>query len=277
MKVTRTIFVAVLSMSLTTSSDSSGADRDLKDVLDFAARPRLLDTHLTRFGPSSARTVVKDSGGARIRLTGDKKSVGQTGMYSYFSLAGDFEVSVTYNLVQLQSPQGGYGASVGVVLDAEGTVGAVTLARGYHPTDGQGYWLSRSVPANGETKYSRQFFPSTSKHGRLALHRKGNTVMGMVADLPSEPLRELTTTPFTAGTVRQFRLYADNGGSPTVVDGRLTNLFVKAEEITGGIPEMESAGGWWRTAVGVIAAVGVALGGLVWFRRRKHKKCKIQS
>lgn len=95
----------------------------------------------------------------------------------------------------------------------------------------------------------------------------------LAADAPGDPLRELKTVPFTAGTVRSLRLAGDAGNSPTTLDVRVTELVVRAEELTGGIPEMEIRAGWGRTVAGVVAAALVLVGvALAWRRRRKRRR-----
>lgn len=249
------------------------ADPVLKDVLDFTARPRLLDTHFARFGTTPNRTVSKEPGGVRVRLPAAGKGASQSGVYSYFALAGDLEVTGTFESVSVPTPSGGYGASASVILDAEGTVGSVALNRGLHPAEGSAFWVTRTTPDGEAKKYDTWFFPAAGRRGRFAIRRQKDAVTFLAADAPGDPLRELKTVPFTAGTVRSLRLAGDAGNSPTTLDVRVTELVVRAEELTGGIPEMEIRAGWGRTVAGVVAAALVLVGvALAWRRRRKRRR-----
>jgi hypothetical protein len=70
--------------------------------------------------------------------------------------------------------------------------------------------------------------------------------------------------------VRALRLFADAGGSPTAVDVRVRRLEVRAEEIAGGVPQLEGASSvvWWPWVV--CAAVG-GLALWLWRTRRREK------
>src|SRR4051812_5635044 len=102
-------------------------------ALDAGADVRLLDSHFARYGYVPARTVVRDTHGVRIRLPSGVPNIGQTGLYSYFSVAGDFEFSATYELIDLPAPRGGYGVSCGIAVDTQGPGGSVAVARGQPP------------------------------------------------------------------------------------------------------------------------------------------------
>src|SRR5262245_36903256 len=97
------------------------------DVVDCAADVRLFDSHFARYGYQPTRTIAKEPKGVRIRLPARAVNVVQTGLYSYFSLAGDFEVTADYELIDLPPPQGGYGVSCGIGVDTLGPGGMVAL------------------------------------------------------------------------------------------------------------------------------------------------------
>lgn len=251
---------------LTAVLAAPAAAGEMKASLDVAAKPRLLDTHFARYGPTALRTVGKCPGGVRLSLPASVKQNGQTGLYSYFAAAGDFELAATFELVNLPAPQGGHGASVGLAVDAEATAdGGVAVQRGHHPDQGACYWVTRVRAGANGPEYDTTFHPTNAKKGRLVLRQEKGEVVWLVADTPYDPLRELARLPFTMGTVRPLRVFADAGGSPTPVDVRVTALAVRAEELAGGIPEIGREGsGWW---LGLIVA-GLLLASVVWWRRR---------
>jgi hypothetical protein len=109
---------------------ASAGPGDPVTAVDCAANPRLLDSHFARYGYLPGRSIVRDNLGLRIWLPTATAGVGQTGLYSFFAMAGDFEFSATYQVLELPPPQGGYGASFGIVVDTQGRGGSVTLARG---------------------------------------------------------------------------------------------------------------------------------------------------
>jgi hypothetical protein len=238
--------------------------------LDFAGDFRLFDTHFARYGPGAAKSLGRESLGARFRLPAAAKK-DQVGWYSYFALAGDFEVAADYSWISVSSPTAGYGVTCGVAVDSQVTGESVSLARGHLMGKGGGYVVTVGRPGEGGTKYETTHYPTQTKNGRLAMRREQAELVCLAADGPKEPLRELTRVAFTEGTVRPVRLFADRGGSPTALDAWLGRLHVKAAEIAGGAPRTEAGDGigWWpaAAAVPVVAAAGLLLA-------RRRKRCE---
>jgi len=90
-------------------------------------------------------------------------------------------------------------------------------------------------------------------------------VVCLAADGSGE-LRELCTKPFTTSSIRKLRLYADPGGVPNLVDVRLGNIKVQAEEITGHIPLRDQGDGMsiWV----ILGASAVAVAAAFWVYRK---------
>jgi hypothetical protein len=159
--------------------------------------------------------------------------------------------------------------SCGLALDTNGPDGQVSLARNFSKeSGGSGYAVTRGKPVDGEMKYETTIYPTTARSGQLAFRRDKTDLVCLAADGKGE-LKELCRLPFTAGTVRQIRLYADPGGSPTSLDVWVGGLRVQAQEITGGFPKLEQRGGvgWWPVVIGLC----VASGGALVFRQRQGK------
>ena len=241
------------------------SDPILQAELDVAAHPRLIDTHFSRYGPVAARNVSRDTKGVRIRLPATGRLASQSGLYSYFAVAGDFELTVDYDLTSLPKPESGYGSAVGISLDAENIAdGSLSLFRGIHPQQGPAYWVTRAKPGENGTVYETSFYPTNARTGKLGFRREKDAIVCLAADSIRLEPRELVTIPFVAGAIRPIRVFADSGGSPTAMDARLTNFHLRAQEITGGIPEIGNSSfaylGW--TIAGVVGLLG--LSGLLW-------------
>src|SRR5580700_3023856 len=99
--------------------------------LDTTVSPKAYDTHFARYGYSPGKAIVREPRGFRFQLPAREKGVGQTGVYSYFALAGDFEVSATFELIDAMPPLSGYGVTCGIAVDTEGPDGGVVLSRGF--------------------------------------------------------------------------------------------------------------------------------------------------
>lgn len=243
---------------------SMSAELDVSDV-------RNLDKYFGRFGYVAQKTVILEPKTVRIYLPEGRKGIGQTSLYSYFALAGDFEVGVNYYLVNLPPPTAGYGASFGIAVDTDGRDGNLSFQRGIQIGNGSGYIVSRGVLGkDGRLNYDdSRHFKTSAKNGRLVLRREGKNLLCLAAENAFEPLSEICKIPFTTATIRKVRIFADPGGSPTVVDVRFGGITIKAEEITGGIP-LRDRGGWlgWIVAGVLVLALGGGAGWYMWRRRR---------
>lgn len=241
---------------------------EMKAEIDCVSNVKRFDALFGRYGYQPTTAIVREPVALHFRLPSGVKNVPQTGLYSYFALAGDFEVEATYQLITLTPPKEGYGVSCGIAVDTDGPGGNLALTRSHRPKEDEGYVVSRGVPGEGGMKYETTHTPSKAKLGRLVLRRVGKDVFCLVADDLKETPREIAKIPFTAETVRKVRLYADPGGSPTAVDVRLGGFKARAEEITGGVAERDQGIAWGRYLL-FAAIVGIAVAGFVVWRRRR--------
>jgi hypothetical protein len=265
----RSLTALFLTLILATVSVYAG---DLPLVeLDFTANPKLFDTHFGRYGPRPTRIVYLDGRGLRLRLSNDKKDVKKVGLYSYFALSGDFEIAVNYEVLEITPPITGDGAGFGIGIENNGTEDILSVRRGEWKDLGSGVELSSGRPTNDKMKNEPHFFPTKTKKGQIVLRRAKNVVVLLTSDSPTAELVELTRISFTGATIRTVRVFVDSGGSPTTVDCRLTGLTIRAEEITGGIPERDQPHTpEWVFVVAIILAVAIGLG-LWWVLARRRK------
>jgi hypothetical protein len=238
---------------------------EMGDAIDTVANGKLLDVpYFTRYGYQPTKTIIHDPQGIRFYLPASQQSIEQTGIYSSFTVAGDFEISATYDVTSISPPVGGYGASVGIVADTDGPGGMIALARGIQAGKGPGYMVTRGTTDGGEKKYDGTHHPTTAKTGRLVLRREKKEVICLVSDTPQEEPHELARMPFPQDSIK-VRLVADNGGSHTTVDARLNELRIRGFEIVGGIPKYEPPkpwGWWWWAGLGLMGFATVGVVGL---------------
>jgi hypothetical protein len=231
---------------------------DMKASLDCGANPKLLGSHF-RIYPAGAKAVQLEPQGLRFWLTADTKKPEKTYLYSLFALAGDFELSVAFEWSPVAVPKDGYGVSCGIEIETDKL--SVALARGNFPRDGSAFAVTRGSLIGQQKKYDNEYFATNHKQGTMVLRR----VKGELHCLTSEgagELRELcSVNPFPVETVRRVLFFADPGGAPTSMDARLTQIHLRAEEITTDIPRSETAGSslvWWLTAGAVLCLVIIA-------------------
>jgi hypothetical protein len=249
--------VVALSLGVLTALTSVRAG-DMKAELDVHKINRLFISHFGYYGYLPG--IIAETGSVRFKLPSATKNAGHAGLYSYFVLEGDCEVSATFEWIAVSPPQGGSGVSCGIAVEAIGTRDSLSLAHSHHPEKGLGYSvIDGKKSAAGELAFTTQYFASKAKSGLLALRREKDEIICLAADKPTDPLRELCRMPFTRANLQPVRVFADAGGSLTSVDARIRHLRIRADDIPGGIPAREPSGSWtWWHAVLALIAIGTA-------------------
>jgi hypothetical protein len=239
---------------------------EMKDHLDFAAKVEWLKSHFRDYGQDTVKTVFFEPQGLRFWLETTTKDATQSGLYSYFTLAGDFEISADYEWRTVTEPKAGYGVSCGIAVDSEGKT--VALARAFVIGKGDVFRVSKKVPGKD---WQNEEFPAKAVKGKLVLRRVKAKVTCLASDGDGE-LEELgDKIPFTGASVRKLRLFADPGNVPNALDARLIDIHVRAEEIKSDIPlrERESNLVWWLTVGSLVFA---AVAGYLGYRRWQDDK-----
>src|ERR1700730_11532753 len=90
------------------------------------------------YGYRPQQSVLTEVGGFRLWLPPGINGVTQTGVYSYFVFAGDFEVTCSYRFLNVQPPKAGGGSGLGLAVDVGGAGGRAVLQRLDTPCDGSG-------------------------------------------------------------------------------------------------------------------------------------------
>ena len=145
------------------------------------------------YGYRVGQTISREAGGLRLTLPAGVPGVNQTGIYSYFVLAGDCEASCTYDLVKLQPPSKGYGCSVGLAFDAGDEIGRGVIQRIHKPPEGSGYALTCTlIGAGGKAKNENRFVATKAKRGRIGLRRVEKELIFLASDDPRGRSRRST-------------------------------------------------------------------------------------
>lgn len=250
---------------------------DDSNVINCTESSQALQANFGTYGPSSKQAIFFDGEGAHFRLPVNSGKTGQIGLHSHFSLSGDFEVSTDYKIWQMPTPREGYGVKFGIALETDGSIGGVSIARGYLPKGGDVIIVTRSQRGkDGKMGYKSTTFPTGSKMGKLMLRREGKDILFFVADR-SPKYREIQRMEFTDGTIRKMRIYADPGKSPAEFDFRLSQLKVKAEEATGGIPEKERSSNWWIWVGGIVVLALIGGGAYLTMRKKHNREAVVEA
>ncbi len=249
------------------------AQQELKSDLDCAAKPQLLDNHFGRYGLESG--IVRDGDAIHFRLPAQEKAVPQTGLYSLFALAGEFEVSASYDWIDVPPPKEGYGVSCGIAVETLKNApggGYVSVARAHLPRKGAYFTVTHGKPNESGMKYdpgpdSPYAARATIKKGQLIIRREQANLVCLAADEGKEP-ELLCTIPFTEGSIRKVLLFVDPGGSATPVDVALSQIRIKAEKHATEPTRIEGNGMslWTIVLMALIVVAVAALCGLVYHR-----------
>jgi len=252
--------LAVLIGILAVVAPGLGADGKMKAEWIFdGSEPHMLKTRFGKYGYHPTQTVRPEPGSVRFWLPA-RDNVGQTGLYSLISLAGDCEVIVTYEFLNLETPTTGYGSGLGLTFDVGegGEDGRGSIQRIEKPKEGQGHVYQTNLPASRKKMnevYQFQRDESLSS-GRIGLRRVKKELIFLASDPANDELVEVKRLPFSDHTIRKVRLHVDPGGSPTAIDLRVRRIECRAQEMTGGIPHFhpKSPSRWWMWAIPALVA-----------------------
>ncbi len=210
--------------------------------IDYAARPAVL---LADFGTTNDRAGTFAADGVGVRVKPAVAAAHQPGADSYwfrdsrYSLAGDFEASLTYDIAALgpPGPAGTAGPGFGLTLEMDAPLEAVTLKREVSKAGKPQFAVVRRSRTKAGPVYEVAPFPSSGvPAGRLVVRRTGAWLILSAADGARAEPEELTRFPFPPGQVPRLRLMADQGGTPTApLDVRFTALTVRAGKLADNV------------------------------------------
>jgi hypothetical protein len=274
--------VTALGTVLFIFASSLGTAGEMKMEMKIdATNPRAVKDRFSYYGYNPPKSIILETDGLRFLLPGgkaEKDQPAQTGVYSYFRLAGDCEVILTYQLLpNMELPTKGYGSGVGLALDVDGGVGKkwrADIQRVNRVGGKSGYAMHSDDVAKqkaGIKPPPDPYTPTSAEWGRMGLRRIKKEIYFLAGEQNDE-LKEIEHLPFTDETIQVVRLFADPGGSPTWVDARVLRVEIRAEEITGGVAERDVPISplWWLLLVIPVAGMGTGLTLMFWrFRRRR--------
>lgn len=257
---------------------AEGKPAEMKTVfrINKDTKPTLLQVKFGVYDPKPTlpyQSLYLDEGGYRLFFQEGTPHVGQSGLYSLFALAGNCEVTLIYELYNLQPPKSGPGSGVGLCFETEKNRIEGTLMRLITPDQGSGYLCRVDFTKSkekGKGKDDKFFKESEAKSGKMGLRRLKKELIFLTADSLDEELQEIKRLPFTDETIRPMRFFYDPGGSPTAIDARLIEIDIKSEELTGGASQLvrpEPTRWPWL----FVPVAGLVLFWL-WRRRRRQKQ-----
>ncbi len=149
------------------------------------------------------------------------------------AIHGDFEITASYELVQVDPPAEGDGIGAAVYLCARGSANAAKLCRYVCPGGRQQYFAFAAIrdPA-GDRAGQSQWFPATGRWGRLRIERTGSALQLLAAEEGSEEFRPLYRIDrFGPGPVDLVRLEATAQGARTTTEILWKDLEIRAKKL----------------------------------------------
>lgn len=227
---------------------------------------------LSRFGPNVDRVMRDDSGGLRIALPPNRASGEAVGIEPRFRVSGDFELTLTYELLDVKPPESGMGSGVKIWAKVDGSqFQAVTLSHMLTPAGEsvfEALLATGDVPAEREFQRNRQ--PATARRGRLRISRQADSLSFLVAEDRSEEFQQLHSAVAFTGDLMGLRISANTSGATSALTVRLVDLQIRADALPGK-PVAPPKRWPWKTIlfslIGV-ACVGAAGWGVKHYRGR---------
>lgn len=242
-----------------------------------------IGTDLELFGLDPDQGVRCEPAGLRIVLPpGYPDERPRTGIATTFGLQGDFDVAVSYDI--LQEPD---------AADTEKQT-RLTLALPLNTPSQHFATLSRTImPGKGAsflamlTQRGRDSRPDVQYHnahsaraksGRLRLVRTGSSLFFYVADGRDGNYVLVDQAPFDGADVREVRIVGSTGGIKAGLDVRITDLQIDADSFGTGRPAgVESPGirPWLARALALVLLLLLTWGfGVNITRRRQSGKIR---
>jgi hypothetical protein len=219
-----------------------------------------LPSAFTLDGPDANEVIKQEEKGLRITLPAKRRSELLVGVAATFTVAGDFEITSTYELLSADRPPDGNGVGVALEVATDDNLTKFgKVSRFVRPERGDVYqtefWI-KTQPGSGK----HTFTPTTARAGQLRLVREGSTLRFLVAAGPANEFEEINRREFTTEDLDICRFGVNNHGSPAGVDVRLIDLRIRSGPASP--PSILPKPKRWMLAVAALVFILVLLGAL---------------
>jgi serine/threonine protein kinase len=218
--------------------------------------------------------VAWEAGGVRVTLPAGQGVQKPAGLGGRLTIKGDFEITVSYEILEVDKPSKGYGVGVAlyVAIDPDSN-DAVSLARRLLP-DGRTVFMSdRMKPGDGKLEHKTEMRPSSAETGKLRIQRAGSRVRFLVAEEDSAEFTQVDDLEFGAGNVTFVQVSGNGGGSESGLDIRLLDFTLRTADPAASATVPSLSGGKeglvWVLTFGLLITLALAVVGL--YLRRRHR------
>jgi|GEM_PF-920625 len=232
---------------------------------------RFDNARLRLMGPG-AQTLIRPSPDGLVISMPRGSHADEVGFAPRFSLRGDFEITLEYELIRIAQPKEGYGVGPTVyIITVSEEEDAATVGRLHRVEEGQVHstHLARTPGGEGRRHHDVGFFQNDTRRGLLRLTRVDDRLRFAASAGGEADFRTLRETSFSTGDVRLVRVaLMRNGAGPEIpAEVRLKRFSLRAEQF----PDSSDSRWWLGLGLGLAVLIGlggIGMGGVVWRRKR---------
>jgi Protein of unknown function (DUF1583) C domain len=208
-----------------------GATGSLESEFYQDFRGKSLDAKLKSFGHDNKKVCQIEPEGLRITLPAKREKTEAVGLTPSFGIAGDFEITLSYELIKAETPNTGYGVGVNIWMMLDSPQEETAKVGHYLRVKEGNTFFADSKLGKEKSKYRMKTRPTDAMTGKLRLARTGATLRCLIAETNNGEFEELLRVEIGAHHVRRVRFAANTGGSPAALDMRLLDLHIRADDL----------------------------------------------
>ena len=226
--------------------------------------------------PEQAKWIKPETAGLRITLPADQRRPEPVGITLGFPTKGDFEITVSYELIDVPRPTAGFGSGFELYVKTNGPAqDAIGYYRFTRPSGLMAYGCARlttfpdgrrGIPPGVDSSDK----PATGTSGKLRITRSGSTAVLSAAEGSSSDFDEKFRMELGSDDVAMVRLAANPGNASNPVDMRLIDFRVGPISRDAGSSLAAQSMDWWWIALLVVLALTIA-GGIIWWRKKRSR------
>jgi len=219
------------------------SQRPLVDLYrDF--RKQTEDDALVFMG-AEASTSIRHEGGLRVLLPADRNDKGPVGVATKLRLRGDFEITASFEIIDVPRPAAGFGAGVSLFVQFDEPRYSAAAVAHYHTVRGMNVYSGdrHTIGDDGKSIHHGNNKPTAAKIGRLQLIRVGTELLFLAAEGLENPPVLFHKAAVGREDVHLLRLSGTTGNAPARADVRLLDLRIRGERIGDMAPAKAEAQG----------------------------------
>jgi hypothetical protein len=185
-------------------------------------------------GRGAVEFVRPEATGLRVTIPAGRTPNDAIGLAIGPVVRGDFDVSCTYEIIQIEKPTSGWGVGFELfIMTQTPTMEAFALERMLRADGSDVYLCSRNTTVNGKREYHVKHVPAAGTTGRLRLSRTGREITAWAAE-GDGVYREFGRYDLGSENLAMVRFGANPGVAKNAVDVRIADVKVHFDPATAG-------------------------------------------